>query len=88
VKLPPESAAVASQTRTISCDGDVLAWESSVNKVNVSDICCHLSHVVDDRDVRPVAAQHALRLRVDLAVGHRRDARTVEAEVHAASTGE
>jgi hypothetical protein len=37
VKLPPESAAVASQTRTISCDGDVLAGESSVNKLNVSE---------------------------------------------------
>jgi hypothetical protein len=59
-----------------------------VNKVNVSDICCHLSHVADDRDIRPVAAQHALRLRVDLAVGHRRDPGTVKAEVHAAGTGE
>jgi len=70
--------------------GKWLARVASANNINWSDIfASQFSHVVEDRDTRPMFRQHLAGERLDLAEGHGLEpARAFQAEGEAADAAE
>jgi hypothetical protein len=85
----PEIAVVVSSA-LLSGDRPGLAWEASADEVSRSNcIGAQLPHVVEDRHVGPVLAQHALAERIALAERHgRREAGPLQPESKAANAAE
>jgi len=68
VELVPQPGPLSSQARAASGNGEVLAGESSANKVNCLDSSADAPHVVIYLHLRPVALQNAPALVVNLAL--------------------
>jgi len=87
-ELVEESAPLASQPSTASSHAEVLAGESSSDKVNSFNVTSERGHIVIKNSIGPVPAKDGLSSRVDLALPAHLHPGPLEAEVKAADARE
>ena len=92
--LPKESSPFSSKSCSFACDGNVLTWESSTNKVNVSHESTLISptnrsrHIVMLRNIRPMPVQHATSVLINLHLTDTFHASLLKPKVESAYTRE
>ena len=91
--VPEETASVSSQSGTLASDGEVLAGESSANKVNSSHESEAVSpligspHVVMPRYVGPMRGEYLATVLVDLDLSNALVSSSLKPEVKASDAG-